>query len=119
MPRSVNRVLNQAVHVEQAQSRISMSAEKVERYLKFIEDERQKISNKISRMEDSKIGILIVDGQVAKMEFEQSSASDLMGRRTVPICQRHNGTESKEKPLISSVSSVSGDEDATHTHGER
>nr|CDS31383.2 expressed protein [Hymenolepis microstoma] len=62
---------------------------------------------------DSKVGILSVDGQIAKMEFEQFTTSDLMGRRSVSIFQRHNGTESKEKPLSSSVSSVSGDEDTT------
>nr|CDS31375.1 hypothetical protein HmN_000352000 [Hymenolepis microstoma] len=64
---------------------------------------------------DSEVGILSVDGQIAKIEFEQSSASDLMERRTAPICRRHNETESKEKPLISFDGSASGDEDATQT----
>nr|CDS31384.2 microtubule actin cross linking factor 1 [Hymenolepis microstoma] len=47
----LRRVLNQAVHVDQVQSRVSMSAEEVQRYLKSVEDERQNIFNEISRME--------------------------------------------------------------------
>lgn len=63
---------------------------------------------------DSKIGILSVDGQVAKMEYEQFSTSDLVGRGSVPIYQRHHGTESREKPLSSSISSASEDEGTTN-----
>ncbi|VDO16050.1 unnamed protein product, partial [Rodentolepis nana] len=47
----LRRVLNQAVHVDQVQSRVSMSAEEVQRYLKSVEDERQNIFKEISRME--------------------------------------------------------------------
>lgn len=60
---------------------------------------------------DSKIGILSVDGQMAKMESEQFATSDLMTRGSASISRRHKGNESREKPLSSSVSSVSGDED--------
>ncbi|VDN98895.1 unnamed protein product [Rodentolepis nana] len=62
---------------------------------------------------DSKVGILSVDGQIAKMEFEQFSTSDQVERGSISILQRHRGTESSWRPLSSSVSSVSGDEDTT------
>ncbi|KAM3179131.1 hypothetical protein ACTXT7_001178 [Hymenolepis weldensis] len=62
---------------------------------------------------DSKVGILSVDGQMAKMESEQFTTSDSMTGRSTSILRRHKGNESREKPLSSSVSSVSGDEDGT------
>ncbi|VDO11979.1 unnamed protein product [Rodentolepis nana] len=47
----LRRVLNQAVHVDQVQSRVLMRAEEVQRYLKSVEDERQNIFKEISRMD--------------------------------------------------------------------
>uniref|UniRef100_A0A0R3TER4 ING domain-containing protein n=1 Tax=Rodentolepis nana TaxID=102285 RepID=A0A0R3TER4_RODNA len=45
------RVLIQAVHVDQVQSWVLLSAEEVQRYLKSVEDERTNIFKEISRMD--------------------------------------------------------------------
>ncbi|KAM7541676.1 hypothetical protein Aperf_G00000014269 [Anoplocephala perfoliata] len=60
---------------------------------------------------DSKEGILSLDGQVAKMESEQFATPDIMVRGSVSIIRRQQRPHSREKPVSSSISSGSEDED--------
>ncbi|KAH9280998.1 hypothetical protein ECG_06496 [Echinococcus granulosus] len=59
----------------------------------------------------SKIGIISVDGQVAKMESEQFASTDSMTRSNFPIIRRIQRSRANENLISSSVSSDSDYED--------
>ncbi|KAL5968053.1 hypothetical protein TSMEX_004200 [Taenia solium] len=59
----------------------------------------------------SKVGVLSVDGQVAKMESEKFASADPLTRNGFLIVRRKQKRKAEENPISSSISSDSEDED--------